>query len=149
MNSVPNSDSEQCTKSKLSRVHSAPILGPAYAHTAPCRWPGRVAGLAWQCRSTRPAVSQRTPAHRVAAPPRALLRAVSRSQQVVSWPCPRPCRNLSCDTTQRPSRPPVTIRLFVSRHNPPAARPSRAHRSPLRVGRPCRRASRPCRRPSP
>ena len=177
MNSIPNNDSEQCIESKLSQEHSAPTLGPACAHTAPCRkpglavskpglvvskaWPGRVAGLAWSCRSARLAVSQRTPgrvavhasapcrtpasvaAHRVLASP-----AVSCSQLAVSWPCPRPCRSLSCDTTQRPSRPPVTIHPFVSQHNPPAVRPSSERRSPLREHRQCRRASRPCRRPS-
>ena len=34
MNSVSNSDSEQCTESKLSRVHSAPTLGPGCAQAA-------------------------------------------------------------------------------------------------------------------
>ena len=125
-------------------------------------WPGRVAGLAWSCRSALLAVSQRTPgrvavhsrapcrrapasvaAHRVSASP-----AVSCAQLAVSWPCPRLCRSLSCDTTQRPSRPLVTIRPFVSQHNPPAVRPSSERRSPLRAHRQCRRASRPCHRPS-
>ena len=41
------------------------------------------------------------------------------------------------------------IRPFVSRHNPLAARPSRARRTSHTAGRPCRRGSRPCRRPSP
>ena len=34
MNSDPNSDSEQCTKSKLGRVHSAHTHGPGCAHYA-------------------------------------------------------------------------------------------------------------------
>ena len=166
----PNSDSEQCTESKLSRVHSTPTLGPASAHTAraqhrvtgltrPCLRPGPVASQAWlgrvatharSCGSTRPVMLQRTPSRvarcamrRVAAPPaRAVTRrvaaslAVSCAQQAVSWPCPRPYRSLSRDTTQRPSHPPVTIRPFVLRHNPPAARPSSARRLPyLRAGR--------------
>ena len=56
MNNVPNSDSEQCTESKLSRMHSAPTLGPGCAQAAsamhhvmeltgpyPSPLPGRVA----------------------------------------------------------------------------------------------------------
>ena len=100
MNSVPNSDSEQCTESKLSRVHSAPNLGLACVRTAPCRrpglavsqaWPGRVAAHAQSCHSARSTVSSDVPravsprpslaaARRVAGPLdhlAALLRAVS------------------------------------------------------------------------
>ena len=114
MSSVPNSDSEQCTESKLSRVHSAPILGPAYAHTAPCRWPGRVAGLAWQCRSTRPAVSQRTPAHRVAAPP------------------PRSAARRVALTAGRIMAVSLAMSQPVLRYNP-AAKPPSCHDTPIRI----------------
>ena len=82
---VSNSDSEQCTGSRPSRVHSAPTLGLACAHTAPAL--RRVAGLAWSCRRPDLVVSQAWPglvtahawpcralcsAHRVAPPPHAL-----------------------------------------------------------------------------
>ena len=100
-------------------------------------WLGHVAAHAHAPCRRAPA---RATGPRVAASP-----TVSRAQPAVSWPC----RNLSRDITQRPSRPPVTIRPFVLRHNPPAARPSHACRLPLRPGPSCRRASRPCRRPSP
>ena len=83
---------------------------------------------------------------------RALLRHAERHvarplRRIVAPPTAVPC--LSRDTTQRQNRALVMIRPFVSRHNPPVARPSRACRSPLHTGRPCRRASQPCRRPSP
>ena len=61
MNSVLNSDSEKCTESKLSRVHSASTLGPACAHIT--RALRRVATHARPCRSAHPAMSQRTPSH--------------------------------------------------------------------------------------
>ena len=65
MNNDPNSDSEQCFESKLSRVHKVHTLNPGCAHTAPrpCAGrrvvapSGRVAGRVLQCRRTR-AVSQ-------------------------------------------------------------------------------------------
>ena len=114
MNSVPNSDSEQCTKSKLSRMHNAPTLGPACAHIGSALH--HVAGLARPCRRLGPTVSQRTPGHVAAhaqpclalfheqcsrTPSRSAARrvaaslAVSRAQSSVSWPCSRPCRGLS------------------------------------------------------
>ena len=57
MNNVPNSDSEQCTESKLGWVHQVHTLTQA-ARTAPrpCAQ-RRVAGLAWPCRRPGPAVS--------------------------------------------------------------------------------------------
>ena len=78
MNSIPNSDSEQCTESKLSRVHSAPTLGPACAHTT--RALHRVASLAQSCH--RPGLAISWPC--VDTRPRTLLRAISQA--------PRPCR---------------------------------------------------------
>ena len=78
MNSVPNSDSEQCTESKLSRVHSAPTLGPACTHTALCcrpslamsqAWPGRVVAHAWPCCALCRRVPSRAAAHRIASLP--------------------------------------------------------------------------------
>ena len=75
MKSVPNSDSEQCTESKLSRVHSAPTLSPSCGtlrtHCIQVAWtaragrcvvavlqhtPGCVAAHARPCRNARPAV---------------------------------------------------------------------------------------------
>ena len=63
--------------------------------------------------------------------------AVSQASSTVSWrsmhsivaPPPAVSR-LSGHTTQRPSRAPVMIGPFVLQHNPPAAGPSRACRSP-------------------
>ena len=156
MNSVPNSDSEQCIESKLSRVHSAPTLGPACAHTALCgkpsmamsqAWPGRVAGLAQPCHRLGPAMSQR-PLKRWRAVSQVMCcascrtlyrharRHVARPLRRIVTPPPVVSR-LSRDTTQQPNRALVTIRPFISRHNPPAARPSRTRRSPLCRGRPC------------
>ena len=107
-------------------------------------WPGHVAAHAGRVVRHVNEPPARAVACHVAASP-----TMSHAQPAVSWPCPQPYRNLSRDTTQRPSRSPVTIRPTVSRHNSPTARPSCARRSPLHAGRPCRRASRPCHRPSP
>ena len=95
MTNVSNSDSEQCTESKLSRVHSAPTLGPSCTRTASCRRPGL-------------AVSQRAPvvSHIV---PHAVSLRVTRLPGSVTAPA-RPCRGLSRDTTQQPS-------LRLSRYN--------------------------------
>ena len=82
------------------------------------------------------------------APYRHAGRHVARPLRRIVAPPPMVSR-LSRDTTQLPNRTLVTIRPFISRHNPPTAKPSRTRRSPLRTGRPCFRASRPCRRPSP
>ena len=41
MNSDPNSDCKQFTKSKLGRVHSVHTLNPGYVHTAPRSRAGR------------------------------------------------------------------------------------------------------------
>ena len=58
LNIVPNSDSEQFTESKLSRVHSAPTLGPGCARTAPRpRTQCALGTVSWPCRSARPAIS--------------------------------------------------------------------------------------------
>ena len=53
---------------------------------------------------------------------------LSRAPWAVSWHLPQPCR--ACIATHPTAWPraPVTIRPFVSRHNPPAARPFRAPR---------------------
>ena len=85
----------------------------------PCRRPG------WPCR----ALYRRAPRWRCCAY-RSFLRRIVALSLAVSLPYR--------DTTQRPSRMPVTIHPFVSRHSPPAAKPSRPCRSPLRAGRPCR-----------
>ena len=135
MNSVLKSDSEQCTKSKLSRVHSAPTLGPACAHYAVSQaWPGRVVGLARPCLKLGPAVSQAWPGRvpgapcRVAAPTSALarrvpsrvLRVVSHTGRRIAHPLrrivalPPVVSRLSRDTTQLPRIPLVTIQPIVS-----------------------------------
>ena len=116
MNGVPNSDSEQCTESKLSRVHSAPILGPACTHTTPCRRlgpPGHVAGLALQCRSAheRASASCRRPcaichvAHRIVS-----QSAVLHALYAASWRFPWPC--CTCLVIQ-----PDDQAAFLSRYN--------------------------------
>ena len=93
-------------------THRSCTLRPGSAHTRRvASLAGRVAGLIG-----RIATHTRAPLHRIAALPPAM----------------------SCmyrDTTQRPSIMPVTIRPFVSRHSPSAARPSRARRLLLRAGR--------------
>ena len=121
-----------------------PLAQPACTLRVHCTvsqaWPGRVTGA--PCR--------------VAAPTRALARRVAGRVLravlcIVSWrrvpfhapPAPyrgAPLRRivapplvvsrLSRDTTQRPSRPPVTIQFIVSQHTPPIAKPSRAGRLP-------------------
>ena len=48
MNSVPNSNSEQCTKSKLGRVHNAHTHGPSCSHAA--RWAGCIMAHQASCR---------------------------------------------------------------------------------------------------
>ena len=130
-----NSDSEQCTKLNLSRVHSAPTLGPACAHTTPCHRLGLTVSQAVCCVPCR--APYRRAGRRVAHP----LRHIVELPPAVS--------HLSHDTTQRPSHPHAMIQFIVSRHTPPATRPWHARRLPLLAGRPCRRASRSCRRPSP
>ena len=121
---------KQCIESKTSWVHQVHTLPSMQAHCVVSQaWPGRVAGLGG-CIAAR----MRAPLRRIAA----LSPAVSR---------------LYRDTTQQPSRVPVTIRPFVSRHSPSTARPSRVRRLPLRAGRPyhslpwpCHGLSSPCRR---
>ena len=130
MNNVPNSDSEQCIESKLSRVHSAPTLGPACVHTA-CAL-RRVVGLAWPCHNARPAVLR-------AVSPCALARCYA----WYCWP-PRPCRALYRNTT--PCRRPLPIRIqilyhdlspatsalhVVSREMPPVSQPPLSYHSSL------------------
>ena len=95
MNNVPNSDSEQCTESKLSRVHSAPTLGLACAHTV--RVLRCVAGLAWPCHRPGLAVSQAWPPV-VPLCPRGRWRAV---QQAVCWAL---CRASYCRAPSAPYR---------------------------------------------
>ena len=130
MNSVPNSDSEQCTESKLSRVHNAPTLGPACAHTrmhsakagrvALCRgahWP-RVVALPRPCRSLWPTVSWPC-RRRVAARTRALARCVAAplSHDTSLYCNPAPC----CAPCRSPARPCrsayMAVSWPVSRHN--------------------------------
>ena len=111
MNNVPNSDSEQCTESKLSRVHSAPTLGLACAHTA--RALCLVAGLARSCHNAVP-------------------RAMS------SHPCARccePCRSLPdpvARTTDRIVAVSPAVSQPVSRYNL-AAKPPSCHDTPIRI----------------
>ena len=92
MNSVPNSDSEQCTESKLGWVHQMNTLNPSCAQRPralhPC-WPcrGRVVGLC-------PTLSWLV-AGRVTAWP--LPRMHSVPSQAPPWPCRaryRECRSI-------------------------------------------------------
>ena len=151
-NSVPNSDSEQCTESKLGWVHQVHTLAqPTRTSRAHCAQAGLVVvrtGQARPCRNAHPAVSCAVPCSPCRrAPEHAAVRIVA--PYVVSWRFPPAVSRLSRDTTQRPSRPPFTIQFIVSPHTPSAARPLRARHKPLRAGRPCRRASRSCSKSSP
>ena len=109
---------------------SPKLMGAPGAHPdQPARTLHRVASL-----GGRITARTRAPLRRIAALPPAVLRLYS-------------------DTTQRPSRVPVMIHPFVSRHSPSTAKPSRARRLILRAGRPyrslpwpCRGFSSPCRR---
>ena len=80
INSSPNSDSKQCSESKLCQVHNMHTHGPGCTHAT--RWAGRVApchGLARPCRGL-------APAHIVASP---------RSCRSAYRLCRRPCCALS------------------------------------------------------
>ena len=148
MNNVPNSDSEQCTESKLGWVHQVHTLTQA-ARTAPrpCAQ-RRVAGLAWPCRRPGLAVSQAWPG-RVVAPSRPCRRhrrschrpSLGRITAVPRAPLCALCRAyrssvrriaalLRAASRYNPATklPPVTIQFIISRHSPPA-RP-RAHALP-------------------
>ena len=124
MNSVQNSTSELCIESKLGWVHQVHTLNPGCAHRPRTHC---AVSQAWTGRVTADAgpCCALCRVRRVATPPCALLRV---SQ------LPTPYHGSS---------------YVVSRHTPPAARPSHTRRTPLRAGRPCRRASWPCRRLSP
>ena len=82
MNSVSNSDSEQCIESRLGQVHNVhtPMAQPA-------RTLARVASLVRSCRKPGPVVSQAPPA--MSLHPRARWRAMS--QAMCCAPCRRPC----------------------------------------------------------
>ena len=153
MNSDPNSDSKQCTKSKLGRVHSVHTLNPSLAHaalTAPRSRARRALGaVLWP----HPALSQAVSC-RVTAPTRALARRVTASGPTVSQPpLPVATQNLCHDTTlaarvatflrrvvghycvvlRHRRSPPATIQNLY-RNSPPAARPR-----PLVAAHPARR----------
>ena len=150
MNSDPNSDSEQCTKSKLGRVHSAHTHGPGCAHSA-VSWHALGCIVAPSSAVSRlcSAVSCRCTYARVGSPCRSdaaftlshdtrnciatqsLPHAVSRALphvSLLSAPCRRALRSsiAALVTMCRDTRfaPPVTIHPFVSRHTP--QRPSHA-----------------------
>ena len=123
MNSYSNSDSKQCPKSKLSRVHSAPTLGPGCVHTA--HWAGHVVAHQASCRRPPPIVSW--PSSRLCLRPhRALCRA--------SCPC-APTRAAvrhvtASSAVSRASRPYCGTCPAVSQHcivTQPTAKPSSYH----------------------
>ena len=62
---LQNSDSEQCTESNLSRVHSAPTLGPGCAHPTRALRPGRAHSPRWAPCSGRVAARTGVLARRV------------------------------------------------------------------------------------
>ena len=132
MNSVLNSDSEQCTKSKLSRVHNTPTLGPGCAQaacTVPCcgaRWavtwppPRPCRASAWLCRCAH-AMSQR----RVA-------RCVARRATPCRSPSGRIARLLgSIVAHARPYRSFAVRRVAACLTIHPAARPPSCHDMPI------------------
>ena len=104
MDSVPNSDSEHCTESRLGQVHSVhtPMAQAArwtdriVAHQALCR--GRVAAHARLYRTLCVwAMLQCPRPPRVVAPPRGLLRSVSQAPRS----CRRPAQPYRSTTARR------------------------------------------------
>ena len=121
MNSVPNSDSEQCTESKLSRVHNAPTLGPACAHAACLA--GRVVVHQAPCRRPGPAMYQRTPdrvarcaSNAVSPRPRVRCCAYRSSlRRIVALP--PAVSHLSLDTSCWPYRGPCCASVPLACHD--------------------------------
>ena len=117
MNNDPNSDSEQCTESKLGRVHSPHTHGPGCAQAARALRLGR----------EHSAVSQRAlgrvMAHRASYRGRA--RSCCRPCYARTLLCRKPCRvrTLPCRRpyharTLQCRRPPGHYTKFVSQHRP-------------------------------
>ena len=116
-----------------------PYLGPGLSCHSVCRavsqrTPSHVVEHAQSCRRARLAMSRavpRAPCHRAPRAGCCAYRSFLRHVVVLRLTVSRPYH----DTTQRPSRVPVTVRPCVSQHSTPAARPLRASRSPLRASR--------------
>ena len=148
MNSDSNSDSEQCTESKLGRVHRVHTLNPGCEHTAPRPRASRTLGaVSWLCLAVLQYALAVSRAHvAVLSPPPVTIQKFHREPNFCCVDCERcrlrccacrsapvPCRrSLLCSIAApsalcRDTRPalPVTIQSFVSRHT----------RKPLRVGR--------------
>ena len=125
MNSDPNSDSEQCTESKLGRVHSAHTHGPGCEHAACALHPGRSHSGCWA-----PCCDARW------APCRSARWAPCRGARwALSWPparpchsCALPCRCAHARTGSPCCSPPLSRYKFVSRDRIHAAR-CRTYRS--------------------
>ena len=120
MNSVLNSDSKQCTESKLGWVHQVHTLAqPARTGREHCTQAGHVATVSWACarpyRDLWPTVSQAWPAV-LQAPASycgALLRRIVAHCCVVLWRTTAPYRSpwLHCIATQ--GRPPLNHDTIV------------------------------------
>ena len=134
MNSVPNSDSEQCTESRLGQVHNVHTPMAQAVH-----WAGRVLAHQTPRRGLPPGVSWPSPGHilGMSQPAPAVLHvmphAVSREglHRVVA-PA-RPCRR-ECPTVSRRARTycravsqlPCHDTNFISQHKPLPRAPCRA-----------------------
>ena len=123
MNSIQNSDSKQCSKSKLGQVHSVHTLDSGCARTAPrLRALHHVAGLPRPyCGLPLGRVAARTDCvvartGRVASRLRELLRVVSQASSAVS--CARSAVSWPCPTVSRPppgaSRPACLLSLLCA-----------------------------------
>ena len=148
MNSVPNSDSEQCTESKLSRVHSAPTLGPGCAQAA--RALRRVMARARPYRSPLPGHVVPVPECVVAVllRTRACWRAVlpppcrdTKLYRDAEAPAARIARHVAAHVVvSRPKKWPPTTIQFLYRDSPLARSCARALPHAPRIGRLCRRS---------
>ena len=130
MNSDPNSDSEQCTESKLGRVHSAHTHGPGCAHAASVLRPGHAHN----------AMSQRTLASYPGKARPCHERVAARTGRVAS----RVVR-ARCHVVGRVSYGHAVVSITIQilyRNTGPYRAPCRARARPYR--RPCHSTLLPC-----
>ena len=98
MNSVPNSDSEQCTESRLGWVHRVHTLNPGWAPTA--RWAGLIVAHQAPCRG------------RVAAHPRPYCSHVAARYVTALLPSPPvTIQFLYSDPSPLPRAPSALLRM--------------------------------------
>ena len=120
MNSVPNSDSEQCTESKLGWVHQVHTLTQlARTGRAHCTQAGHVTAVSWRAGccivSPAPAVSQAWLAvSRIVLPCRAPCREPSAQYRGASYAVSQPC---CCRIIGRVATHPSGQALLLSQYN--------------------------------